>query len=72
MKMASIDLMHSAVETKYMEEIYNSIQYEKLDQAIRDICTELEAEVFTTKETISEIDWQTIGQRGDFKWLWSF
>ena len=41
MQMASIEFMQASVESEYMEEMYSSVQYEKLEAALNDICKEL-------------------------------
>ena len=41
MRMASIDFMRASVESEYTEEMYSSVQYEKLETALNDICKEL-------------------------------
>ena len=41
MQMASVDFMRASVESEYMEEMYSSMQYKKLEFALNDICEEL-------------------------------
>ena len=41
MQMASVDFMRASVQSEYMEEMYSSLQYEKLLTALNDICKEL-------------------------------
>ena len=36
--MASVDFMRASVESKYMEEMYNSNDYQKLEETIEIIC----------------------------------
>ena len=58
MKMASLDFMHASVKSGYMEEMYNSMQYDQIEEASRDICLKLQSEVFRKNETISAVEWQ--------------
>ena len=45
-KMASIDLIKSVVDSGYMEELYNSVQYESLSASIDKISKDLKQEIF--------------------------
>ena len=44
--MASIDLIKSVVDSGYMEEFYNSVQYESLSASIDKISKDLKQEIF--------------------------
>ena len=61
MKMASVDLMRASVDSGYMEEMYNSMQYDQLEEAAKDICLQLQSELFGENKTISSTDWQDEG-----------
>ena len=45
-KMASIDLIKSVVDSGYMEELYNSAQYESINTSIDKISSNLKQEIF--------------------------
>ena len=45
-KMASLDLIKSVVDSGYMEELYDSVQYGSLNTSIDKISNDLKQEIF--------------------------
>ena len=53
--MACTDMIHAAVDSNYLNELYTKSQYEELDLHLKEICIELLSEVFGESETIDKM-----------------
>ena len=72
LKLASTNLMKAAVETGFIEDLYEIGDFSKLDFSIDEICYELTKEVFKESKTLEISEWKRKAHSPEIIWLLNF